>query len=136
MVNPREERNVQIVNKNLSHESYSKKFTAVNLFSAMGDKFVILMPFCSCHKLAAATNVFWSLDQLVVETLGVTSVRPFVTLFLGNSSLLFSKTLQLVRACKCEKNVPSTFDNFHRFGHFGKKLVKIGHLAGCVEESL
>ena len=24
------------------------------------------------------------------------------------------------------------FDNFHRFGHFGQKLVKIGHLAGDV----
>ena len=48
---------------------------------------------------------FWSLDQLVVETLGVafvrTSDRPFVrpsvTLFLGNRSLLFYETLQLVR---------------------------------------
>ena len=48
---------------------------------------------------------FWSLDQLVVETLGVASVRlyvrPYVTLFLGNRSL--------VRACKCEKNVPIAF---------------------------
>ena len=60
---------------------------------------------------------FWSLDQLVVETLGVASVRTSVssyvctcaTLFLGNRSLLFSETLQLVRACRCEKNVPSAF---------------------------
>ena len=31
------------------------------------------------------------------------------TLFLGIRSLLFSETLQLVRACRCEKNVPSAF---------------------------
>ena len=37
------------------------------------------------------------------------SVRPYATLFLGNRSLLFSETLQLVRACRCEKNVPSAF---------------------------
>ena len=37
------------------------------------------------------------------------SVRPCVTLLLENRSLLFSKTLQSVRACKCEKNVPSAF---------------------------
>ena len=67
------------------------------------------------------SHFYSSLDQLVVETLGVTSVRtyvrtfvrPFVrsyaTLFLGNRSLLFYETLQLVRACKCEKNVPSAF---------------------------
>ena len=36
-------------------------------------------------------------------------VRSSVTLFLGNRSLLFSETLQLVRACKQEKNVPSAF---------------------------
>ena len=36
-------------------------------------------------------------------------VRPYVTLLLENRSLLFSETLQLVRACKCEKNVPSAF---------------------------
>ena len=56
---------------------------------------------------------FWSLDQLVVETLGVTSVRTsvhsYATLFLGNRSLLFYETLQLVRACRLEKNVPSAF---------------------------
>ena len=60
---------------------------------------------------------FWSLDQLVVETLGVAFVRPYVrpfartyaTLFLGNRSLLFSETVQLVRACRCEKNFPSAF---------------------------
>ena len=36
-------------------------------------------------------------------------VRTYVTLLLENRSLLFSETLQLVRACKCEKNVPSAF---------------------------
>ena len=34
---------------------------------------------------------------------------------------------------KCSKQF---FDNFHCFGHFGQKLVKIGHLAGCVDVSL
>ena len=79
----------------------------------------------------------WSL-----ETLGVTSVRSSVrtfvrsyvrtsvTRFLGNRSLLFSETLQLVRAFRCEKNVPSVFfDNFHRFCHFGQKLSKVDFLA-------
>ena len=37
------------------------------------------------------------------------SVRMYVTLLLENRSLLFSETLQLVRACKWEKNVPSAF---------------------------
>ena len=57
--------------------------------------------------------IFWSLDQLVVETFGVASVRACVrtsaTLFLGNRSLLFSETLQLVRACKRKKHVTSAF---------------------------
>ena len=56
---------------------------------------------------------FWSLNQLVVETLGVAPVRPYVrlfaTLFLGNRSSLFSETLPLVRAYRCEKIVQSAF---------------------------
>ena len=54
---------------------------------------------------------FWSLDE-VVGDLRIhvrASVRPCVTLLLENRLLLFSETLQLVRACKCEKNVPSAF---------------------------
>ena len=43
-------------------------------------------------KLSDSQKYFWSLAQLVVETLGVAFVRPFVrpyvTLFLGNRSLL------------------------------------------------
>ena len=61
---------------------------------------------------------FWDahifgLSTKSLETLGVTSVRTSVrtsvTRFLGNRSLLFSETLQLVRAFRCEKNVPSAF---------------------------
>ena len=60
---------------------------------------------------------FWSLDQRSFETLGVLFVRAsvrmfvrsFATLFLGNRSLLFSETLQLVKACRREKNAPSAF---------------------------
>ena len=37
------------------------------------------------------------------------SVRACVTRLLENRSLLFSETLQLVRACKREKNVTSAF---------------------------
>ena len=37
------------------------------------------------------------------------AVCSLVTQFLKNLSLLFSETFQLVRACKCEKNVPSAF---------------------------
>ena len=54
---------------------------------------------------------FWSLDE-VVGDLRIrvrASICPYVTLLLENRSLLFSETLQLVRACKCEKNVPSAF---------------------------
>ena len=54
---------------------------------------------------------FWSLDE-VVGDLGshvCPYVRPYVRLFLGNRSLLFSETLQLVSACKREKNFPSVF---------------------------
>ena len=53
---------------------------------------------------------FWSLDQLDVETLGVTSIRPSVRYaFSRKQFITFSKTLQSVRACKREKNVPSAF---------------------------
>ena len=72
---------------------------------------------CVLGFLPLSAFTFWSLDQLVVETLGVAFVRTYVrtyvrssvTLFLGNRSLLFYETLQLVRACRCEKNVPSAF---------------------------
>ena len=37
------------------------------------------------------------------------SVRSLVTQFLENRSLLFSESLQLVRAFKRKKNVPSAF---------------------------
>ena len=60
-------------------------------------------------------NGFWSLDEVVgdlrihvhpyVRTYGCTSV----TLLLENRSLIFPETLQLVRAWKCKKNVPSAF---------------------------
>ena len=52
----------------------------------------------------------FGLSTKSLETLGVCpSVRTYVARFLGNRSLLFSETLQLVRACKFEKNVPSAF---------------------------
>ena len=44
-----------------------------------------------------------------VRTCVCTCVCTCVTLLLENRSLLFSETLQLVRACKWEKNVPSAF---------------------------
>ena len=54
---------------------------------------------------------FWSLDEVVGDLRSHVCpyVRMCVTRFLGNLSLLFSETLQLVRACKCEKKVPSAF---------------------------
>ena len=39
----------------------------------------------------------------------------------------FSETLQLVRACKCEKNVPSAYLKKFRFRPFWPKTSKIGH---------
>ena len=73
---------------------------------------------------------FWSPNHLVVETLGVASVRmsvqdafsqkPFITFFLK----LYTQ-FGLVSARNFSKRF---FDNFH---HFGQKISKIGHLAGC-----
>ena len=56
-------------------------------------------------------GTFWSLNE-VVGDLRIhvrASVRTSVTLLLENRSLLFSENLQLARACKREKNVPSAF---------------------------
>ena len=72
-----------------------------------------------------------------LETLGVMFVHPCVrasvTLFLGNRSLLFSETLQLVRACRCEKNVSGAFliiftvlTVFDQNGPFWPKMTKNG----------
>ena len=67
--------------------------------------------FSSGHRIIVH---FWSLDQLVVETLGVAFVRTYVHPFVRNAFsrklfIIFSETLELVRACKREKNVPSAF---------------------------
>ena len=51
----------------------------------------------------------FGLSTKSLEPLGVAAVRSYVTLFLGNRSLVFSDTLQLVSACKCEKIVPRDF---------------------------
>ena len=67
------------------------------------------------------------------------SPRPFVRpsrSFSKTVHYFFSGTLQLVRTCKGGKNVPSTFLKKSRFANFGQKLSKIGHLAGCVQQSL
>ena len=54
-------------------------------------------------------------------------LRLYVTRFLEIRSLLFSETLQLVRACKRDKNVPSAFLKKNPVSpHFGQKLSKIG----------
>ena len=60
-------------------------------------------------RLADQNFLIFGLSTKSLETLGVVFVRACVTRFLGNCSLLFSETLQLVRACKREKNVPSSF---------------------------
>ena len=55
----------------------------------------------------------FGLSTKSLETLGVVFVRPYVRtsrFFLETVlSLLFSETLQVVRACKRKKNVPSAF---------------------------
>ena len=61
----------------------------------------------NCLIFGLSTN--WSLRPQESRLSVRSSVRSSVTLFLGNRSLLFSETLQLVRACKFEKNVPSAF---------------------------
>ena len=53
-------------------------------------------------------------------------------IFLGIPSLLFSETLQLIRAFNSEKMFQTLFWKKSRFAHFGQKVSKIGHLAGCV----
>ena len=79
---------------------------------------------------------FWSHGEVVGDLRSCVClyVRTSARLILGNRSLLFSETLQLVRACKREKNVPSAF--LIIFYRFGQKQAKIGHLAGCVQHSL
>ena len=58
-------------------------------------------------------------------------------IFLGIPSLLFSENLQLIRAFNSEKKCSNRFfEKNSRFAHFVQKLSKIGHLAGCVHESL
>ena len=73
-------------------------------------------------------GIFWSLDQLVVETLGVASVRtsvcPYATVFSETIHYFFLKLhsyLGLVVERKMFQAI--FFDNFY---HFGQKLVKIG----------
>ena len=59
--------------------------------------------------------IFWSLDEVVgdlrihVRPSVRPSVRTYVTLLLENRSLLFSETLQLVRACKGGKMFQALF---------------------------
>ena len=73
---------------------------------------------------------FWSLDEVVgdlrihVRTYVHTYVRTCVTRLLENRSLLFSETFQLVKACKCEKNVPSAFLKKFPFCPFWPKTVQ------------
>ena len=94
--------------ENLLTQKYSKHFR---------QKFSKRILAKNCSKLA-----FWALNNqnwrfLVSRPTGrwdlrshvCSSVRSYATLFLGNRSLLFSETLQWVRACRCEKNVPSAF---------------------------
>ena len=89
-------------------------------------------------KMTKKRGVFWSLDEVVgdlrihVRPSVCAYVRTYVTLLLENRSLLFSETLQLVRACKCEKNVPSAFLKkipvlpiLSKIGHFGPKCQKM-----------
>ena len=62
--------------------------------------------------------------------------RPFVCpslclsaeRFLGLPSLIFSETLQLVRACKGGKKAPSAFLKKSLLAHIGQKLSKIGQV--------
>ena len=71
----------------------------------------------------------FGLSTKSLETYGFTSVRasvrPSDTLLLENRSLLFSETLQLVRACKCEKNFPRAFLKKFPFCPFWPKTVQI-----------
>ena len=68
---------------------------------------------------------FWSLDQLVVETLGVASVCACVRTqrFFSETIHYFSLKL-LVRACRCEKNFPSAFLKKFPFCQFWPKTVQ------------
>ena len=60
------------------------------------------------HLAGSLDEVFGDLRILVRACVRM-YVCTYVTLLLENRSLLFSETLQLVRACKCEKNFPSAF---------------------------
>ena len=68
-------------------------------------------------RFKKAEKMFQALFDLsteLLETLGVASVRPFVRPYVRNAFsrkplITFSETLQLVRACRRKKNVPSAF---------------------------
>ena len=69
--------------------------------------------------------IYWSLNEVVWDLRN--HVRPSVTQFFKNRSLLFFEILQLVRACKRDKNVSSKrFFEKIRFAHFGQEMSKIG----------
>ena len=76
----------------------------------------------------SARYTFFGLSTKSLETKGFTSVRTYVRMYvtrlLENRSLLFSETLQFVRACKREKNVPSNFFFIFPFCPFWPKTVQ------------
>ena len=64
---------------------------------------------------------FLTLDQLVVDTLGVSSVRTYIC-----PSLFFSETSHKIYWSFIWGSVQKHFFlNVHRFGHYGQKLSKI-----------
>ena len=75
-------------------------------------------------------QAFWFLDEVVgdlrihVRAYVRAYVRPYVTLLLENRSLLFSETLQLIRAFNSEKNVPNAFSEKIPFCPFWLKIVQ------------
>ena len=77
----------------------------------------------------AYVHYFWSLDQLVLRSRIRSYVHTYVltcaTLFLGNRSILFSENLQLVRACRCKKNVSSAWVKKWPKNFLGSKIISL-----------
>ncbi len=97
----------------------------------MRQHFPVLIENCILNSLKSnhsfCSYTFWFVEEFV-RTLNLAlvcpSVRLSVTRFLRIPSLLFSETLQLVRACKRDKNVPSAFLKKITFCPFWPKTVQ------------
>ena len=78
-----------------------------------------------------AVQLYNCIVVIVIICSVVQLIIQFIQLFRPSTARLFLKhysLLELVSAKKCSKRF---FEKNSRFAHFGQKMSKIGHLAGC-----